>query len=68
MYLFETLSRFSEGNRRPDAKSGGIGINGLGKMAQHINGDISVFPKGNLDGPGDPTGLRIKNGVVSLNP
>jgi RHS repeat-associated protein len=34
-------------------------------LYKNQNGDISVFPKANLYGPGDPTGLSIKNGVVS---
>jgi hypothetical protein len=34
-------------------------------LYRNANGDISVFPKGNLNGPGDPTGLNIKGGVVS---
>ena len=36
-------------------------------LYKNQNGDISVFPKGNLNGPGDPTGLSIKNRVVVIN-
>jgi RHS repeat-associated protein len=36
-------------------------------LYKNQNGDISVFPKNNLNGPGDPTGIQIKNLVVTIS-